>query len=233
MAGVDTVVALVYQLWVEAQAAGFERLLESLKPGSSVAYAERTAHHGDGLMPDPGQVRDRFKAALKIVGNHRVARQSGVGAHHQHGGNIHAGKQADGLWAQVARRFGKQNAVHSFGHQQVQVKLFLLQKPVAVTEQNTVAALLRRILGPAHQHGEKWVGDIGDDHTERTCTFVGQALGEGIGPVIQLEDGGIHAFFKRGAHMTLVVDDRRHGEDGDPCFARYIVNGWCFTSGCP
>src|SRR6202021_2894890 len=54
VAGVDTVITLIYQLWVEVQAAGFERLLEPLKPGSSVAYAERTAHHGDGFMPDSG-----------------------------------------------------------------------------------------------------------------------------------------------------------------------------------
>src|SRR5580700_7954522 len=111
--------------------------------------------------------------------------------------------------------------------------LFFFQKPVAVTEENTVAALLRRVLGAAHQHWEKRVGDIGNDYAQRSGTLVSQALGQRIGAVVQFDDGRIDTFLQRRTDVTLVIDDRGDGENGYSCFARYIINRSCFTSGCP
>src|SRR5215472_9647930 len=69
------------------------------------------------------------------------------------------------------------------------------------------AAQLGRILGAAHDHGEKRVGNGRNNHAERMRFLLREAACQKIGPVIQLEDGGFDALAKFLSNVSLVVDD--------------------------
>src|SRR6266478_3955633 len=85
----DSVVAFDHQFRLTSQSTSRQSVLESLPPRLAVADFHRAAHQPDPAAPGSRQVADGFIRSLIVVGDHRILRHFGRGAHDQHDRNVH------------------------------------------------------------------------------------------------------------------------------------------------
>ena len=83
---------------------------------------------------------------------------------------------------------------------------------------------LRGILGPANNHGEKWVSDVWHDHSNRVRALLGQAPGNQVRTVVQFADSRFNAFSKLLPHVSLAVDYGGNSKDRYTRFSSHVVD---------
>ena len=73
--------------------------------------------------------------------------------------------------------------------------------------------LLRGIFCAAHYHWEKWIGNVGHDHSNCMSSLFRQASCDKIGAVIELADSRFNTLAKLFSDVLLAIDDSGDGED--------------------
>src|SRR5207237_719583 len=99
-----------------------------------------------------------------------------------------------------------------------------LEIALGVAEDDVEGRATRNLFDAAHDQGEERVGDVGDDHAERTRLPLDQPAGQPVRHVTELGDRRLHALARIDADSGSFVDHARDGHRRDASVPRNIVN---------
>src|SRR5215469_2543344 len=96
---------------VISEAAGLQRVVESLPARLAIADFHRATHQTDARSSGPREVADRLVSALVVIGDDGILRDFGECPHHQDDGNVHFLDHPAEGGSDVADRLGEKYAV--------------------------------------------------------------------------------------------------------------------------
>src|ERR1700746_1279759 len=165
-----------------------------------------------------------FVRAVIVIRDDGIVRECRVRAHDKNKRNV------DLFYHLLHRRpevFGslcEQDTVDSFGKEELDCTLLLVEDVVAVAKKQIIAVLLRSILSSADHHGKERIAEVRDDHTNRVRPAVRKPPRNKIRPVVEFANRGLHTFTKTLADVSFLVHDSRDGEDRNTGFAGNVID---------
>src|SRR4029077_2986223 len=86
---------------------------------------------------------------------------------------------------------------------------------VRVSQDDSIRALVGNVFDAANDSGEKWVGDVGDDHAQHTGLISPQTAGQLAGVITEASDSLHDSSPQFLPNFGGPIDNVRHRADGD------------------